>query len=115
MPINETNNLDILAGALNYYYQQTKNQVTFEYIVFYKFNDTLADARELLNFTRKIPSKVNLIEYNPISEAKYTNTLPDSLNRFQQFLEKSRVNVRVRRSRGKDIDAACGQLANKQA
>ena len=113
MPINESNTLKALEDALAGYYQSTGNEVTFEYIVFYNFNDTLDDARELLNFTRKIPSKVNLIEYNPIEEADFLNTEDDRLRTFAEFLEKNRVNVTVRRSRGKDIDAACGQLANK--
>ena len=113
MPINESNSLTALEQALRYYYQATGNEITFEYIVFYNFNDTLDDARELLKFTRKVPSKVNLIEYNPIAEADFVNTEEDRLKVFADFLEKNRVNVRVRYSRGKDIDAACGQLANK--
>ena len=113
MPINESNSLKALESALISYYQATGNEVTFEYIVFYNFNDTLDDAKELLNFTRKIPSKVNLIEYNPIEEANFLNTEDDKLRVFADFLESKGVNVRVRRSRGKDIDAACGQLANK--
>lgn len=113
MPINQSNSLEALEQALNYYYQATGNEVTFEYIVFYNFNDTLDDARELLNFTRKVPSKVNLIEYNPIEEADFVNTQEDRLSRFAGFLEQNNVNVRIRRSRGKDIDAACGQLANR--
>ena len=113
MPINESNSLNALEDALRYYHQATGNEITFEYIVFYNFNDTLDDARELLKFTRKVPSKVNLIEYNPISEADFINTQEDRLKAFADLLERNRVNVRVRRSRGKDIDAACGQLANK--
>ena len=115
MPINENNNLEVLSQALRHYYSKTKNQVTFEYIVFRDFNDSLDDARELLKFARKVPSKINLIEYNPIDEAAFTNTTADKLDQFARFLEKNRVSVTVRRSRGKDIDAACGQLANNQA
>ncbi|GJM30236.1 MAG: putative dual-specificity RNA methyltransferase RlmN [Cyclobacteriaceae bacterium] len=113
MPINESNSLKALEQALRYFYQETGNELTFEYIVFNNFNDTLEDAKELLNFTRKVPSKVNLIEYNPIEEADYVNTGEDRLKTFAEFLENNGVNVRVRYSRGKDIDAACGQLANK--
>jgi 23S rRNA (adenine2503-C2)-methyltransferase len=113
MPINESNSLKSLEQALRYYYQATGNELTFEYIVFYNFNDSLDDAKELLQFTRKVPSKVNLIEYNPIQEADFINTEEDRLRNFAEFLEKNGVNVRVRYSRGKDIDAACGQLANK--
>jgi 23S rRNA (adenine2503-C2)-methyltransferase len=113
MPINEQNNLDALRDALKYYYQKTKNPVTYEYIVFYNFNDTLQDAEELYQFTRHLPTKVNIIEYNPISEAGYRNTEADRLEQFANYLREKGVNVHVRRSRGKDIDAACGQLANK--
>ncbi len=113
MPINERNSLQALEQALNYYYRATGNEITFEYIVFYNFNDTLDDAKELLTFSRKVPSKVNLIEYNPIEEANFINTKEDRLQRFAAFLEQKRVKVTVRYSRGKDIDAACGQLANR--
>ncbi|MDQ3395605.1 MAG: 23S rRNA (adenine(2503)-C(2))-methyltransferase RlmN, partial [Bacteroidota bacterium] len=88
-------------------------KVTFEYIVFRNFNDTLQDAEELYQFTKHVPSKVNIIEYNPIFEADFTNTDQDKLTKFAHYLEKKGVTVMVRRSRGKDIDAACGQLANK--
>ena len=80
---------------------------------FKNFNDSLEDAKELWQFTKYVPSKVNIIEYNPISEANFTNTKEDTLSQFANFLEERGVNVNVRRSRGKDIDAACGQLANK--
>jgi 23S rRNA (adenine2503-C2)-methyltransferase len=113
MPINETNTLEALEEALLYFYQKTKSRITFEYIVFYNFNDTLEDARELWAFAKKIPSKINIIEYNPISEANFKNTEADRLDRFAAFLGSKGLIVNVRRSRGKDIDAACGQLANK--
>ncbi len=82
--------------------------------MFYDFNDTLEDAKELWQFTKYVPSKVNLIEYNPIREADFKNTEADRLDQFAAFLENRGVTVNVRRSRGKDIDAACGQLAIKQ-
>ena len=113
MPINESNTLEALAEALQYFYQKTKNKITFEYIVFYNFNDTLQDAEELYKFTKKVPSMVNIIEYNPIKEADFVNTEEDRLDKFSNYLRKKGVNVHVRRSRGKDIDAACGQLANR--
>jgi len=113
MPINEQNNLEVLREALKYYFQKTKNPVTYEYIVFHNFNDSLKDAEELYRFTRHLPSKVNIIEYNPISEAGFKNTGEDKLEAFGNYLSKKGVNVHIRRSRGKDIDAACGQLANK--
>jgi 23S rRNA (adenine2503-C2)-methyltransferase len=114
MPINESNSLANLEEALNYFYLKTKNKITFEYIVFHGFNDTLQDAEELWAFTKKVPSKVNIIEYNPISEANFKNADPEAIEKFANFLEKRGVNVNVRRSRGKDIDAACGQLAIKE-
>lgn len=114
MPINESNSLDNLAEALNYFYKKTGNRITFEYIVFNNFNDTLQDAKELWEFTKRVPARVNIIEYNPIAEADFTNTGADRLDQFAAFLEEKGVSVHVRRSRGKDIDAACGQLANKE-
>lgn len=114
MPINESNTLENLAEALNYFYEKTENKITLEYIVFHGFNDTLEDAHDLLKFCRKVPSKVNIIEYNPISEANYVNADPLAIEKFAAYLEKNRVIVNVRRSRGKDIDAACGQLAIKE-
>ncbi len=114
MPINESNTLEALREALQYFYQKTGNKITLEYIVFYNFNDTLQDAEELYRFTKYFPCKVNIIEYNPIAEASFVNTEEDKLENFRQYLEKKGVIVNVRRSRGKDIDAACGQLAVKE-
>ena len=113
MPINETNTLKVLKEALLYFYQKTGNQITFEYIVFDNFNDGLEDAEELWHFAKSIPSKINIIEYNPIAEAQYQNTTADKLEQFSEFLKSKKLIVNIRRSRGKDIDAACGQLANK--
>lgn len=114
MPINETNSLKNLGESLTYFYQKTKNKITFEYILFYGFNDTLKDAEELYHFAKKIPSKINIIEYNPISEANYRNADPAAIEKFAKYLENKGIVVNVRRSRGKDIDAACGQLAIKE-
>jgi 23S rRNA (adenine2503-C2)-methyltransferase len=114
MPINESNNLKSLAEALNDFYRKTKNEITLEYILFKGFNDSVEDADELIKFYRQIPADlVNIIEYNPIDEVRFA--APDEATRenFLKHLEKNRVNARIRRSRGKDIDAACGQLANK--
>ena len=90
MPINETNSLPSLKEALQYFYAQTRNRITFEYIVFKDFNDTLQDAEELFRFTKQVPSKVNLIEYNPIGEADFINTGIDRLEEFSQYLQKRR-------------------------
>jgi len=114
MPINEHNSLKALAESLKYYFAKTKNPVTYEYIVFNNFNDSLQDAKELWEFTKRVPARVNIIEYNPIAEADFKNTEADRLDKFAAFLEDRGVSVHVRRSRGKDIDAACGQLANKE-
>lgn len=113
MPINETNTLKVLKEAMLYFYQKTGNQITFEYIVFDNFNDRIEDAEELWHFAKSIPSKINIIEYNPIAEAQYQNTTADKLEQFADFLKSKKLIVNIRRSRGKDIDAACGQLANK--
>lgn len=114
MPINESNTLEALAEALKYYYEKTENEVTYEYIIFNGVNDEIQDARELLAFTKHIPCKVNIIEYNPIAMADYLNAKVDKVEAFAEFLRKNGVITNVRRSRGKDIDAACGQLAIKE-
>jgi len=114
MPINDQNNLAALSEALQYFYKKTRTRVTFEYIIFKDRNDELEDARELARFCRKVPCKVNIIEYNPIAGADFLNTSEKKLVAFQQYLMSEGVTVTVRRSRGKDIDAACGQLANKE-
>jgi 23S rRNA (adenine2503-C2)-methyltransferase len=114
MPINEQNSLKALAEALKYYYARTKNAVTYEYIVFNDFNDELQDAAELAKFCKHIPCKVNIIEYNPISFASYTNAGEDKIEAFAEYLRNQGVITNIRRSRGKDIDAACGQLAIKE-
>ncbi len=114
MPINETNNIRVLIDALNYFYKKTGNEITFEYILFKDFNDSLKDAEELVKIYRQVPADlVNIIEYNPIDFFNYTKPDEEGIERFMSYLEKNRVNARLRRSRGKDIDAACGQLANK--
>ncbi|MEI7470754.1 MAG: 23S rRNA (adenine(2503)-C(2))-methyltransferase RlmN [Chitinophagaceae bacterium] len=114
MPINETNTIDSLISALNYFYEQTNNDITLEYILFKDVNDSLKDAEDLVKIYRQIPTHlINVIEYNPIDGAHFIKPDEDTTQRFTDYLVKNRVNVRVRRSRGKDIDAACGQLANK--
>ena len=115
MPVNETNNIKALVDALNYFYQQTASEITFEYILFKNFNDSRQDADELIRIYRQVPADlVNIIEYNPIDQALFAKPDEDTIQQFMQHLEKNRVNARLRRSRGKDIDAACGQLANKE-
>jgi 23S rRNA (adenine2503-C2)-methyltransferase len=114
MPINDSNNIKTLIDALNYFYKQTKNEITFEYILFKDFNDSLKDADELIKIYRQVPADlINIIEYNPIDFAKFEKPDEEKVDAFIAYLGKNRVNARLRRSRGKDIDAACGQLANK--
>ena len=113
MNINESNPLKEVAEALQYFYKKTGTQVTYEYIVFKNFNDSPQDAYHLAEFCKVVPSKVNLIEYNPIGESRFEQTDPDRLQMFVKFLRGRKIVVNVRHSRGKDIDAACGQLANK--
>lgn len=114
MPINESNNLKALVDALNHFYKQTKNEITLEYILFNNFNDSTKDADELIKIYRQVPADlVNIIEYNPIDFAKFEKPSEQRMEEFMAYLSKHRVNARLRRSRGKDIDAACGQLANK--
>lgn len=113
MPINESNNLAVLTEALDYFYQNTKNRITFEYIAFQNFNDSIQDAKNLLKLCRRIPAKVNVIEYNPIDNAPFVKADAIKIDKFAQYLRKNSIAITVRRSRGKDIDAACGQLANK--
>lgn len=113
MPINEQNNLAELVAALNEFYQQTKGRITFEYILFDGINESLEDAKRLVDLCRKVPAKINIIEYNPIAEAQFTKSQRMQRERFVSYLEDHGVTATVRRSRGKDIDAACGQLANK--
>jgi len=114
MPINEQNSLKSLAEALKYYYAKTKNPVTYEYIVFDGVNDTLQDAAELARFCKHLPCKVNIIEYNPIAFASFINAGEDKIEAFAEYLRKQDITTNLRRSRGKDIDAACGQLAIKE-
>jgi len=114
MAINESNSLEILAEALIYYYSKTQQAVTFEYIIFKDFNDSIEDAKNLLTFCRKVPSKVNIIEYNDVEGTPFKKADQVRVDAFAGYLEDNGVIARVRRSRGQDIDAACGQLANKE-
>jgi len=113
MPINDTNSLEELADALTYWYQKTKSKVTYEYVVWKGINDTEEHAQALLKFCKLVPSKVNLIEYNPIDDGEFQQASDEVLDMYMDLLEKNGITTRIRKSRGKDIDAACGQLANK--
>jgi 23S rRNA (adenine2503-C2)-methyltransferase len=113
MPINDTNPLDELAEALKYWYQKTKRKVTYEYVVWKNVNDSKEHAQALLKFCKHVPSKVNLIEYNPIDAGEFQQADQTVLDMYMDLLESNGITTRIRKSRGKDIDAACGQLANK--
>jgi 23S rRNA (adenine2503-C2)-methyltransferase len=113
MPINEQNNLATLMDAMEYYYRQTRNRISYEYITFQGFNDQIEDAKKLVNLCKRFPVRVNIIEYNPIDGASFVKSSEDQIDEFARYLRDHEVMVTVRRSRGKDIDAACGQLANK--
>jgi 23S rRNA (adenine2503-C2)-methyltransferase len=113
MPINEHNNLSVLMRALKAFQLKTANKISFEYIAFRDFNDGLEDAKKLASLCRHFPVSVNIIEYNPVDGINFTRSSDDSIDAFAKFLRTKDIMVTVRRSRGKDIDAACGQLANK--
>lgn len=114
MPINDKSNLEELMDALQYWYKLTKRRITFEYVVWKDVNDQPADIEALVKYCKKVPSKVNLIEYNPIEdEGGFQQADPRVLDEYVKALDAVGVVAKVRRSRGKDIDAACGQLANK--
>lgn len=113
MPINDSNSLEALKEALVYFYDKTKTRVTYEYCIFKDINDSLKHAKDLADFSRIIPSKVNVIEYNTVAEAGFVNTSRKRMDAFIKYLEDDGVIVNVRRSRGKDVDGACGQLALK--
>lgn len=113
MEINDSNNLAELSDALRYFHQKTDSRVTFEYIIFKDFNDQIEDAQELAEFAKCVPCKINIIEYNPIDDSEFQQADRSKVDNFAAYLESKNLVVNVRRSRGKDIDAACGQLANK--
>ena len=113
MPINEQNSLEALKEAIVYFYEKTKTRITYEYIIFKDFNDEISDAQELASFAKITPCKINIIEYNPIDDGEFQQAKREKVDAFVNYLESKNLIVNVRRSRGKDIDAACGQLANK--
>lgn len=113
MPFNATFTLTDLRAALEYWYEKTKSRITYEYVVWEGINDKQKDVDALVNFCKFAPSKVNLIEYNPIDDGEFRQASNSAIDLYVNILERNGITVTVRRSRGKDIDAACGQLANK--
>jgi len=113
MPFNANFTLADLRKSLQYWYGKTRSRITYEYVVWEGINDAKKDVDALVNFCKFAPSKVNLIEYNPIDDGEFQQASNKAIEMYVETLEKAGITVTVRRSRGKDIDAACGQLANK--
>jgi 23S rRNA (adenine2503-C2)-methyltransferase len=113
MPFNETFPLEDLKEALQYWYAKTNRQISYEYVVWKGINDSQKDIDAFVKFCKYVPCKVNIIEYNPIDAGEFQQASTEAIQQYIYHLEKNRIVVNVRRSRGKDIDAACGQLANK--
>lgn len=113
MPVNKAINLAELRSAIQYFHKKTGTRVTLEYLMLKDFNDSNASALELAEFTKAFPCKINLIEYNPVEGLPYKRSTREQTEAFIGILESKNMIVNIRRSRGKDIDAACGQLANK--
>ncbi len=113
MGINETNSLSSLKESLIYYYKKTKQFITLEYIIFKNFNDKIVDAKELVSFAKNFSCRINIIEYNSIGTGEFEMASKENVENFVNYLKQKSIIVNIRKSRGKDIDAACGQLANK--
>lgn len=113
MPFNAKFTLADLREALEYWYRKTKSLITYEYVIWQGINDSQKDVDALVDFCKFAPSKVNLIEYNPIDDGVFQQASDKAIDMYTDTLERNGITVTVRRSRGKDIDAACGQLANK--
>lgn len=114
MPINQSMNLESLKEAVQYYFDKTGMPVTYEYLLFDQFNDTKTDAKKLARITEWVPSKVNIIMYNSVAGVTLKRAKEGRLNHFMRALNKENVRATVRRSKGDDIDAGCGQLAIKE-
>ena len=113
MPFSDKFPLPEIMESLQYWYQKTGSIITLEYCIWKGINDKDEDIKALVKFCKRVPTKVNLIEYNSIGEGKYDRSNPMATENYVQQLEKNGITVMIRRSRGGDIDAACGQLANK--
>lgn len=113
MPFNEKMDLKKLLDSLVYWYDKTKSIITYEYVIWKGINDSEKDIEALINFCKKAPSKVNLIQYNSIDDSNFVQASESVISEYVSRLEKNKISVTIRKSRGQDIDAACGQLANK--
>ena len=114
MRINDTFPLPELGEALVYFHQKTGSRVTFEYLLLNGINDGIDDARQLAQYCKQLPVKINLIEYNATDDPRFGKSTEARTRAFVDFLESRNLIVNLRRSKGEDIDAACGQLANKK-
>ena len=113
MDINNSNDLESLKESLIYFYSKTKIKITYEYVLLNDFNDNIKDAQELIQFSKIVPSKINLIEFNNVENSKFKKSTNKKTTEFMSMLKKENIVVNLRRSRGEDVNAACGQLANK--
>ena len=114
MPFAKSFTLEDLRESLEYWYSKTNRKITYEYIVWKDINDKWEDIQALVAFCKYVPCKVNIIAYNPIDDGNFQQASSTVIDDYIEALEHNYIPVTVRRSRGKDIDAACGQLANKQ-
>lgn len=114
MPVNKRNDLNDLRDALVYFNQKTSQRITFEYLLMDGINDSLKDAKEFAEYCKSFPVKINVIEYNSTSNKQFEKSTNENFDAFVTFLKSRNLVVNVRRSRGQDIDAACGQLAGKK-
>lgn len=112
IPYNLRNSLEDLIEAVRYFHEQTRTRITIEYVMLRGFNDTMTDAKALADFCKNFPVKINLIQYNPVENVACEDSGAERTLAFKEFLDRKNIVVNIRRSRGKDIDAACGQLAN---
>ena len=113
MPFSSNFPLTALKDSIQYWYSKTKERVTYEYVVWKEINDSKDEIKALVRFCKHTPSKVNLIEYNPVGNDAFEQADNEAIDLYVSELSKHQIPVTIRRSRGKDIDAACGQLANK--
>lgn len=114
MPVNDRNTLDMLRDALVYFNSKTGQRITFEYLLMDGINDSLKDAKDLAEYCKSFPVKINIIEYNSTSDRRFKRSSSHNFDQFVTFLKSRNLVVNVRRSRGQDIDAACGQLAGRK-
>ena len=113
MPINDSAPIEELAESLVYWYRLTRRKITFEYVVWKDINDKIEDVEALVKLCKQVPSKVNLIEYNFIGDKRFNRAENESIDLYRRKLKENGISAHIRKSRGEDIDAACGQLANK--